>query len=271
MACKRPRSPAIGLPLIADERLDHLLEQLAEVSGGSSVAVAIRAAQAAAHSGDDAEAGRLAAPALDAAWTALHTGHWTRVDTHWRSAYMVAGLFTARASASIGDASAGLRIVDLALMLGNHSFREPLLRAADAFEEALASAGQEDSNVGSDASIAPPLATIDTAPWPHRRRLSGTLPPLRRLRLPSLAYFYNECMVAETPVILTGVLDGWPALSSRPWSDLSYLRRCVGHRTVPVEVGAHYLDESLHRMVLIFVLILVNFVEFPLFGLSFSF
>ena len=68
----------------------------------------------------------------------------------------------------------------------------------------------------------------------------GTAPP--SLRLPSLAFFYNECMVPARPAVLTGVLDGWPARTCRPWSDFEYLKRTAGHRTVPVELGSHYLD-----------------------------
>ena len=65
-----------------------------------------------------------------------------------------------------------------------------------------------------------------------------------RLPRPSLAWFYNECLRPAAPAVLTGVIDGWPARSTRPWSDLAYLKRVAGHRTVPVEVGAHYLDDA---------------------------
>ena len=34
------------------------------------------------------------------------------------------------------------------------------------------------------------------------------------------------------------------ARSTRPWSDLGYLKRVAGHRTVPVERGATYLDSN---------------------------
>lgn len=34
----------------------------------------------------------------------------------------------------------------------------------------------------------------------------------------------------------------WPAMQR--WPDLSYLKAVAGERTVPVEVGAHYLAEG---------------------------
>ena len=242
---KRPRSPSslslppppvIRLPLIIDKELEKLCTLLAAITDGTLAAHALQTAYAAARAGNDAEAGRVATTALNVAWTALHTGHWAQVDSTWRSAYMVAALMVAQAEAFAGNTLSALRTVDLALMLGDYTFRTQLLQAADTLEEAR---GTLDDQGASTVSTL--LAIV---PSPHRRRLSGTLPPLQRLRLPSLAYFYNEFMATGTPVVLTGVLDGWPALSSRPWRDIAYLRRVVGHRTVPVEFGAHYLDEG---------------------------
>ncbi|KAJ1911478.1 hypothetical protein IWQ60_010114 [Tieghemiomyces parasiticus] len=43
------------------------------------------------------------------------------------------------------------------------------------------------------------------------------------------------------PRVITGAIDHWPALTTRPWSDLNYLYRAVGPaRLVPVEVGRDY-------------------------------
>eukprot|EP00747_Dinoflagellata_sp_TGD_P097200 gnl/TRDRNA2_/TRDRNA2_167064_c0_seq4.p1 gnl/TRDRNA2_/TRDRNA2_167064_c0~~gnl/TRDRNA2_/TRDRNA2_167064_c0_seq4.p1 ORF type:complete len:289 (+),score=25.87 gnl/TRDRNA2_/TRDRNA2_167064_c0_seq4:46-867(+) len=76
------------------------------------------------------------------------------------------------------------------------------------------------------------------------RCLSGTMTPPSILQSPSLAWFYNEHMILGRPAILTDVIDNWPARSSRPWSDLDYLKSVAGHRTVPVEHGKHYLDDA---------------------------
>jgi hypothetical protein len=42
------------------------------------------------------------------------------------------------------------------------------------------------------------------------------------------------------PVVIAGALAGWPAL--RKWGDPAYLAAAAGHRTVPVEVGGHYMS-----------------------------
>ncbi|KAK1978924.1 JmjC domain-containing protein [Colletotrichum cereale] len=48
------------------------------------------------------------------------------------------------------------------------------------------------------------------------------------------------------PLVLTSLLTGWPALSTRPWSSPGYLlsRTHAGRRLVPVEVGRSYVDEG---------------------------
>jgi lysine-specific demethylase 8 len=45
-----------------------------------------------------------------------------------------------------------------------------------------------------------------------------------------------------TPVVLTGTIGHWPALAR--WADPGYFIRVAGYRTVPVEVGQHYLSEG---------------------------
>ena len=51
---------------------------------------------------------------------------------------------------------------------------------------------------------------------------------------------------------MDGVLHDWPALQPAPdsagtcarWADMAYLKSVAGVRTVPVEVGEHYLSDS---------------------------
>eukprot|EP01119_Soliformovum_irregulare_P024544 TRINITY_DN8814_c0_g1_i1.p1 TRINITY_DN8814_c0_g1~~TRINITY_DN8814_c0_g1_i1.p1 ORF type:complete len:287 (-),score=76.12 TRINITY_DN8814_c0_g1_i1:126-986(-) len=64
------------------------------------------------------------------------------------------------------------------------------------------------------------------------------------IQAPSLDRFFQDYMLKERPVIIEGAIDHWPALNEHDWSDLSYLKKCAGHRTVPVEVGKHYLDKD---------------------------
>ena len=52
------------------------------------------------------------------------------------------------------------------------------------------------------------------------------------------------------PVVITGAMSSWPALSR--WQDLDYLSRVAGLRTVPVELGKHYLAEGWGQKLMLF-------------------
>lgn len=60
------------------------------------------------------------------------------------------------------------------------------------------------------------------------------IPPLERY----LADYMTSCPEG-CPVVLTGCMADWPALDR--WQDMGYLKAVAGSRTVPVEVGSHYL------------------------------
>jgi hypothetical protein len=52
-------------------------------------------------------------------------------------------------------------------------------------------------------------------------------------------------MKQRAPLIIEHAMRHWPAMSGpRAWSDLEYLSRVAGMRTVPVEIGANYLDRN---------------------------
>lgn len=52
---------------------------------------------------------------------------------------------------------------------------------------------------------------------------------------PSLENFLRNYFLPGVPVILTDSINHWPAMKN--WSDIAYLQRVAGHRTVPVEVS----------------------------------
>lgn len=68
-----------------------------------------------------------------------------------------------------------------------------------------------------------------------------------------LTRFLVEYMLAADggqPVVLVGVMSSWPAMSK--WQDMDYLCSVAGPRTVPVEVGKHYLDEGWGQQLMLF-------------------
>ncbi|KAL3161338.1 hypothetical protein ABBQ32_010236 [Trebouxia sp. C0010 RCD-2024] len=71
--------------------------------------------------------------------------------------------------------------------------------------------------------------------------------------LPSLERFLTRYMLAPDkgqPMVVTGAMSAWPALTR--WQDLAYLTRVAGARTVPVELGRHYLAQGWGQRLMLF-------------------
>ncbi|KAG8465584.1 hypothetical protein KFE25_002891 [Diacronema lutheri] len=179
----------------------------------------------------------------DQAHAALHTGPWRDASLAWREAYMFGALHLAQGGRPAADRDAALQLVrtlDLGLMLGASAYRSELLALIGSLE---ATELRECGGDGSSATVA-----VDDGPWlpaPLELGAPGAIcpsgHPLRVMARPSLERFLLHCMAPAQPALLTGVLDGWPALGARSWRNLGYLKRVAGHRTVPVELGEDYL------------------------------
>ncbi|KAL2408111.1 hypothetical protein ABEF95_007368 [Exophiala dermatitidis] len=68
--------------------------------------------------------------------------------------------------------------------------------------------------------------------------------PVSRMHRPSMAEFSKFMRDEKSPVLLTGILDHWPALES--WKQTLYwLEQTMGgRRLVPIEVGRSYTDDD---------------------------
>jgi hypothetical protein len=49
-----------------------------------------------------------------------------------------------------------------------------------------------------------------------------------------LEAFIRDYFLCESPVILSGCIDHWPA--RKKWKDIKYLESVAGDRTIPVQV-----------------------------------
>ncbi|OBT73350.1 hypothetical protein VF21_08385 [Pseudogymnoascus sp. 05NY08] len=97
------------------------------------------------------------------------------------------------------------------------------------------------------------------------------LHPISRMEVPD-TYTLGELMsnpadtnVGPVPVVFTGGMGHWPALSERPWSNPQYLlkRTLGGRRLVPVEVGRSYVDGGWGQRIIPFKEFLEEFVMRP--------
>jgi len=184
---------------------------------------------AAARGGPDAPLA--AAAARDAAWEQLHTGPWAATEPAWRDAYALACVLAAAG----GGAAAALRAADSALLLGGEGMR-PAAHALAAAAQAALDAARGGSHWADELP-----ATFDGA---ARSALPpGALAhPLPPTPPPSLADFAARFLTPATPTLLAGLAATWPALTL--WASPRFWARALGDRTLPVELGAHYMEEG---------------------------
>ena len=99
-------------------------------------------------------------------------------------------------------------------------------------------------------STTPPLISSVT---PTRLFPSDTAPtppithPVRRISSMPFEDFAAHIWTARSPIVITGVVDHWPARSAeKSWASRAYWDRRMfgGRRLVPVEVGRSYTDEG---------------------------
>jgi len=200
------------------------------------------------------------APAVaDWAWQRLHRGPWQAVPLRWRELYAVAATVAAADEAGGGPEAPPLQAIrpaidwlDKALLLGAPPDRDAVQAVLAELQAQAASAERatalpERLAVPPDqqAAIDALIAEVAAGAGAHGR-------PVPELAVPGMDTFQTLCLQPQMPTVLTGCLDHWPARADRPWTDLAYLCRLAGERTVPVELGTRYTDASWSQKLLRF-------------------
>ncbi|KAM7542032.1 hypothetical protein Aperf_G00000019581 [Anoplocephala perfoliata] len=177
----------------------------------------------------------------------LNIGHWSEVPEFWREAYallrLASVLTTLNSSQTTGscDMKFILWQLDDALIMGhseemNNSITH-LATMANAFLlEHLPSERFPRRYLDIDV-VSPELISFV---YPGE-----VISELTRVHQPSLKQF-TDILRAGVPVIVTGSMTHWPACneaSEHYWSP-AYWSKVAGYRTVPIEVGSAYTDES---------------------------
>ena len=223
-----------------DARLEALWAGL-RAAGGLAVARLLQSALT-----SEVESRGSAAAASHACWEKLHTGDWKDVALAWRDAYSLAALLQLSCDASQGgapaDAHASLRALDIAALVGGPAFRDEVDQAIELAQAALDAPRPPKRQRGDADEPLPPLGDAPEGGAPQLPPGSG-VGGIGRAELPPLESFLTEQMAgAGTPLLITGLVDTWPA--AQRWRDPAYLLRVAGARTVPVEVGRHYLADG---------------------------
>ena len=178
---------------------------------------------------------------LDMNWERLNTGHWKDVAVEWRFAYTFLSLFKAvcefvqfKKTAKKENLSNAIRTCDMGLLMGAPVNSNILTKLVAQFQ-----------NLYTDHILASNDLSTTT-----KKKVKTTDSPiinlenvLKRKQNPSLEDFKNNHMDKEEPVVLEGPIDYWPAFGERKWS-LNYIKAVAGCRTVPIELGSKYTDDS---------------------------
>ncbi|KAF2193777.1 Clavaminate synthase-like protein [Zopfia rhizophila CBS 207.26] len=157
-----------------------------------------------------------------------------------------------------------VRILDMTLILTGAPLREMLI------ELIFAALRVEVAEL--DELLQPPAKRrkLTTEPYakPGKYRFPPKFPTIianpPQLRFPitrgsnlSLSAFQKHISTApetQVPLIITGAVDHWPALSERPWNSPSYLlsQTLDGRRLVPIEIGRSYTHQGWGQKILSF-------------------
>jgi lysine-specific demethylase 8 len=196
---------------------------------------------------------------MDFCWEKLNSGYWKDVPVAWRKLYSHSSLLLAACILSGSEKlqplkntarwKAALAACDMGILMGYPIQDNVLSRLANRLNCLL---GQQQCS-----SPCNPADSTNSSNSNKKRRLHSSsdedlLTVLREPCItysidhsesPSLEHFKSTYMETRTPVIIVHSIDHWPAFGERQWST-AYLKMVSGYRTIPVEVGARYTDDS---------------------------
>ena len=216
---------------------------------------------------------------IDICWEKCNTGHWRDVNVIWRETYSYASVFKALCLHSMERKTEAMKACDMGLLLGAPILNNVLTRMATEFQKSVHPYSERvnnDESVDHKAEKQQNLCEKQELRVAHtedtcgkrkitddvnkqneaftesssvKKRKSFEIPGIDKkfeidhVHCPSLEAFLIDYMQKDKPVILEGVMDHWPARTTRHWS-IKYLKGIAGCRTVPVELGSRYTDDT---------------------------
>ncbi|GLE01631.1 hypothetical protein PINS_up010465 [Pythium insidiosum] len=221
-----------NVPPLSDRFVRELHDE-----GGAAVLLLLRSAL----NDDQSARDRVTNEAYERAWERLHGGDWKDVHPVWREAFGIAAVLKARTQAMQAHWEDTLKTLDMCLMMAGPLAPSSVHRMIDYVEKRL----QAVSTVERDNDQESRRAKRQRLDAPLAAKTLHSQHSIPRIPMPSLQQFRDCYMLINSPVIITGGMDHWPAMGTeRSWEDLSYIRRVCGHRTVPIEIGSSYLEDD---------------------------
>lgn len=154
----------------------------------------------------------------DWTWEQLHTGHWKDVSLSYRRLYSFISLLEGLVLSIKGLYSDALVAIDRGLLLGSPIQDSNYLHIwATALTNKLYETEQHSTRHSELISIRAERSYQPLPPLTKRLRADTPSTPIERVVCPSLYSFRDDYMLTATPVIISGCMDHWPAMTNRQW------------------------------------------------------
>eukprot|EP00026_Physarum_polycephalum_P005170 Phypoly_transcript_05200.p1 GENE.Phypoly_transcript_05200~~Phypoly_transcript_05200.p1 ORF type:complete len:411 (-),score=58.03 Phypoly_transcript_05200:13-1245(-) len=218
--------------------------------GGGAFIVLLNQGRTLLGEGKYQECRPIAKEIMEMGWERLHIGHWKDVPDVWRDFYSCGCFIFSICEVVSKNYASAIEALDKGLLMGGPLFQEKIKKMISEIQEIAykTSRTRESENCAHDERptklqrIEPQIPEFTINPEYE----------IKRVAAPSMQQFFREYMTPKIPVIITGCMDHWPALNQRDWSDLEYLKKVAGMRTVPIEVGKTYLEETWSQKLMTF-------------------
>nr|CCA22841.1 conserved hypothetical protein [Albugo laibachii Nc14] len=216
-----------------DEEFEWRLRE----KGGAGLVYLLRKCISLEKSNDIIQLEKTSSEARQRIWEYLHSGNWKDIDPIFRRAYADASIFHAVVFDERKHYTSALKTIDFALILAGTECFPSHIHELVAYLERRIQASDKKGKI------------VSTGDYQHAAVVDRKIKyPLENVSLPSLFDFQMSFMQQNTPVVIYGAMDCWPALghgnNEQSWKNLDYFRSIAGLRSVPVEIGRSYMDDD---------------------------
>lgn len=195
----------------------------------------------------------LSKPVLDYTWEKLNTGYWKDVDVNWRYVYTIGSAILSICkyvtNTSIPNEDLYIDImktIDTGILMGAPVLDNVLDRLMHAFNDIRKLLTKPVSK----RKLSTKNKSVDEIFKKQKSELITRMlhidsdQEIKRCHCPSLETFQNQYLESHTPVILTGIMEHWPAMAGEKSWNLDRIRFLSGHRLVPIEIGSKYTEDD---------------------------
>jgi len=187
---------------------------------------------------------------MDFIWEKLNTGHWSEVDTVWRKLFSIVSVIKVLIILNLSDKNDHdnlilrdiVKICDIGLLMGAPVLGNICSKLASFFchKVQIVEDFSDPNRRKDDENVEPPFKKVKIA-YPVSDK-NAIIPVKESIEL-SIEQFVKNHKTPEIPVKIKQSIEHWPAIEDEKWN-FDYFKATYGSRTVPIELGKRYTDDS---------------------------